>query len=102
MALEAIINCPNGLKGEKDWIMEEKISKEEKREFYRRNFYQYSDRLVLKVVGKRSFVLRFLQDIQKLYPANCMNLSPIIANKNAPGCHCFLNIFLPPLTPKEP
>jgi hypothetical protein len=80
--------------------MVEDISKKEKSDYYRTHYYQFEDRLVLKVVGKRSFILQFLKDLHNLYPSNKMNVSPIKGDNINPTCSCFINIFydLPPFT----
>lgn len=70
-----------------------KKSKEERREYYRTHYYSYDDRLVLKVVGKRCYILRFLKDIHSLYPANAINVSPIKSDNVNPTQTVYINIF---------
>jgi pyruvate-formate lyase-activating enzyme len=57
--------------------------------------YPISKRLVLKAIGEADEILRFIEDIQKVYPGHCMNFSPVQKNKDTPGYHCFINLLMP-------
>ena len=57
--------------------------------------YPISKRLVIKAIGEADEILRFVEDIQKVYPGHCMNFSPIQKNKDTPGYHCFINLLMP-------
>ena len=56
--------------------------------------YAIEDRLVVKLIGKDKYILRFISDLRTLYPANSMNMSPILKNRDAEGFHCFINIIM--------
>lgn len=56
--------------------------------------YGFCDRLVVKLIGKTEWIQRFISDIQKLYPADRITLSPILRNKDTDGFHCFVNILM--------
>ena len=70
-----------------------KESRQEKSEYYQKYTYQFEDRLVLKLVGNRRFILRFLKDLHKLYPATAFNVSPLKGDNINPQQTCFINIF---------
>jgi hypothetical protein len=72
------------------------MSKEiEKQEHPEPVAYPISKRLVIKAIGEADEILRFVEDIQKVYPGHCMNFSPIQKNKDTPGYHCFINLLMP-------
>ena len=56
--------------------------------------YAIEDRLVVKLIGKDKHILRFISDLRNLYPANALNMSPILKNRDAKGFHCFINIIM--------
>jgi len=60
----------------------------------RARIYAIEDRLVVKLIGKSDYILRFISDLRKLYSANSMNISPILKNRDAEGFHCFINIIM--------
>ena len=63
--------------------------------------YGFHDRLVVKLLGRAEWITRFIYDVQKLYPAERMNFSPILKNKDADGYHCFINLIMDKPSPNE-
>lgn len=56
--------------------------------------YPIKKRLVIKAIGGAEQILRFIDDIQKVYLGHRMNFSPVIRNKDTPGYHCFINLLM--------
>jgi hypothetical protein len=65
------------------------------KENHKPSAYPISKRLVIKAIGEIDQITHFIEDMQKIYPEDRMNFSPILRNSDAPGYHCFINLLMP-------
>ena len=56
----------------------------------------FENQLTLKILGKHKNVIMAISELNRLYPKERMNFSPIMKNKeqHGQGYHCFVNISL--------
>jgi hypothetical protein len=54
----------------------------------------FENQLTLKILGKHENVIMAISELNRLYPKEKMNFSPIMKNKEQHGYHCFVNISL--------
>lgn len=56
--------------------------------------YSFQNRLIIKLIGKASFIERHIILLRRIYSPQQMNFSPILKNKGDGGFHCFINILM--------
>jgi hypothetical protein len=66
----------------------------DRKEENKKPYYDYEQRLVIKILGKYENIVQAISDLHKIYPKERMNFSPILKNKDQDGYHCFVNILM--------